>query len=120
MKQILIVEDQADIRDLIRMTLEMGGYGVHEAPDGNTALQMADRVSPDLMLLDVMMPGGMDGLEVCRRIKANSRHKRTKVLMLSARDQAADRRAGKDAGADDYLTKPFSPRELLQVVTRSI
>ena len=120
MKQIPIVEDQADIRDLVRMTLEMGGYDVHEAPDGQAALQMVDRVAPDLMLLDVMMPGGIDGLEVCRRIRANPRHRRTKILMLSARDQATDRRAGKDAGADDYLTKPFSPRELLQAVTRAL
>lgn len=120
MKKILIVEDQADIRDLVRMTLEMGDFQVHEAPDGAAALRLAEQLSPDLMLLDVMMPGGIDGLEVCRRIRANPRLKRTRILMLSARDQASDRRAGKDAGADDYLTKPFSPRELLQAVTRAL
>ncbi|WP_088287143.1 response regulator transcription factor [Ideonella sp. A 288] len=120
MKQILIVEDQADIRELIRMTLEMGGFEVHEAADGDAALLMIDRMTPDLMLLDVMMPGTIDGLGVCRRVKASARHRRTKVVMLSARDQPGDRQAGRQAGADEYLTKPFSPRQLLQVVERAI
>lgn len=120
MPRILVVEDQADIRDLIRMTLEMGGYDVREAGDGPTALVLADKQAPDLMLLDVMMPGGMTGLDVCRRIRSQSKFRKTRVVMLSARDQPADRRAGKDAGADEYLTKPFSPRELLQVVGRSL
>ena len=120
MQRVLIVEDQPDIRKLIRMTLEFEAYEIIEAPDGEQGLRLAIELLPDLMLLDVMMPGGIDGLEVCRRIRANPRHRRTKILMLSARDQATDRRAGKDAGADDYLTKPFSPRELLQAVTRAL
>lgn len=118
MPRILIVEDQADIRELVRMTLELERFEVEEAPDGDSALVLAARRPPDLMLLDVMMPGTVDGLGVCQRIKADARQRRTKVVMLSARGSDADRQAGLRAGADAYLTKPFSPRELLQVVAR--
>lgn len=118
MKKILIVEDQQDIRELIRMTLEIEDYEVHEAPQGDIALQMIGRINPDVMLLDVMMPGGIDGFEVCRRVKADARFKRTKVVMLSARGSSADRDTGKRAGAAEYLVKPFSPRQLLQVIDR--
>lgn len=120
MKRILIVEDQPDLRELIRMSLELGDYEIHEAEDGDSALAMAAQVSPDLMLLDVMMPGSIDGLGVCRRIKADPAHRNIRIIMLSARSQAADRMAGLNAGADDYLVKPFSPRQLLQVVRRTI
>jgi DNA-binding response OmpR family regulator len=120
MKRILIVEDQSDIRELIRMSLEMGPYEIHEAENGDMALQMAARLSPDLMLLDVMMPGTVDGLGVCQRIKRDPLRKRTKVVILSARNQASDRQAGLNAGADDYLVKPFSPRQLLQAVSRMV
>jgi DNA-binding response OmpR family regulator len=120
MKRILIVEDQQDIRELIRMSLEFDGFDIHEAENGDVALKLAAQLSPDLMLLDVMMPGSLDGLAVCQRIKSDPARKRTKVIMLSARNQAADRAAGLKAGADDYLVKPFSPRQLLQVVQRAI
>jgi DNA-binding response OmpR family regulator len=120
MKRILIVEDQPDIRDLVRMTLEMASFEVHEAPDGEAGLRMAAQVSPDLMLLDVMMPGSLDGLAVCQRVKADPARRRTKVVMLSARNQSADRQAGLKAGADAYLSKPFSPRQLLDAVERMI
>ncbi len=118
MKKILIVEDQPDIRELIRMTLEIEDYDVHEAAQGADAIQLVSRVQPDLMLVDVMMPGGMDGYEVCRRVRADARFKRTKIVMLTARDSAADRAAGMRAGATDYLAKPFSPRQLLAVVNK--
>ncbi len=118
MKKILIVEDQPDIRELIRMTLEIEDYDVHEAGRGDDAMDMVNRVQPDLMLLDVMMPGGIDGYEVCRRVRADARHKRTRIVMLTARDSAADRATGLRAGATDYLAKPFSPRQLLQVVNK--
>jgi CheY-like chemotaxis protein len=118
MKRILIVEDQPDIRELVRMTLEMEDFEVHEAENGDIGLQMAARLLPDLMLLDVMMPGSVDGLGVCQRIKADAAGKRTKVVMLSARNQEADRQAGRKAGADAYLGKPFSPRQLLDVIGR--
>ena len=120
MKRILIVEDQPDIRELIQMSLESGEFEIHEAENGDMALQMAAQLSPDLMLLDVMMPGSLDGLAVCQRIKTDPARKRTRIVMLSARSQAADRQAGLKAGADDYLVKPFSPRQLLQVVRRTV
>jgi DNA-binding response OmpR family regulator len=120
MKRILIVEDQPEIRELIRMSLETGPYEIHEAGDGDMALQMAQHLAPDLVLLDVSMPGAMDGLGVCRRLKGDAALKRTRVVMLSARSQASDRQAGLQAGADDYLVKPFSPRQLLQVVRRTL
>ena len=114
MKRVLIVEDQADIRKLIRMTLEFEDYEIHEASDGAAGLRIARDIKPDLMLLDVMMPGGIDGLEVCRRIRANPRHRRTKILMLSARD----REVGREVGADEYLVKPFSPLQLIETIER--
>ena len=119
-KRILIVEDQPDIRELVRMTLEMEDFEVHEACDGDAGLAMAQRQAPDLLLLDVMMPGSLDGLGVCKRIKADAALRRTKVIMLTARGQASDRSAGLAAGADDYLTKPFSPRQLLEAVRRMV
>ena len=120
MKRILIVEDQPDIRELIRMSLESDDFEIHEADSGDAALQMVGQLQPDLMLLDVMMPGQVDGLGVCQRIKGDPVRKRTRVVMLSARSSAADRQAGLRAGADDYLVKPFSPRQLLQVVRRTL
>jgi DNA-binding response OmpR family regulator len=118
MKRILIVDDQPDIRDLVRMTLEIDGHEVHEADHGEAALDQVRRMVPDLMLLDVMMPGRLDGLAVCRQLRQSPAYRRLKVVMLSARGQQADVSAGRSAGADAYLTKPFSPRQLLDVVNR--
>ena len=118
MKRILIVEDQTDIRKLIRMTLEFESYEIHEASDGAFGLRMASAVRPDLVLLDVMMPGEMDGLQVCQAIKSNPALASMKVVLLTARGQASDREAGKQAGADEYLVKPFSPLQLMETVER--
>ena len=118
MKTILIVEDQIDCRELVRMTLEMGDYAVHEAQDGPSALAAAASLKPDLVLLDVMMPGGLNGTEVCARLRQDPSLKRTRIVMLSARDQPQDRMAARQAGADEYLVKPFGPRQLLQTVAR--
>ena len=117
-KRILIVEDQTDIRKLIRMTLEFESYEIHEASGGAFGLQMASAVRPDLVLLDVMMPGEMDGLQVCQAIKSNPALASMKVVLLTARGQASDREAGKQAGADEYLVKPFSPLQLMETVER--
>ena len=113
---ILIVEDQPDIRKLIQMTLDFGDYEVHEADNGSAALRMLDAVKPALVLLDVMMPGELDGYQVCQRIKSRPELANTRVVMLTARGQQADFEAGKKAGADRYLTKPFSPIELISTV----
>jgi len=118
MKRVLIVEDQPDIRKLIRMTLEFEAYEIHEASDGALGLRMATAVAPDLMLLDVMMPGELDGLQVCQRIKSDPALKHIKVVLLTARGQAKDREAGQAAGADEYLIKPFSPLQLIDTIER--
>jgi DNA-binding response OmpR family regulator len=114
--RILIVEDQADIRKLIRMTLEFGDFELHEAADGESGLNLARAVRPHVMLLDVMMPGLLDGYQVCRHIKQDPQLKGIQVIMLTARGQATDVAAGEDAGADAYLVKPFSPLELIDRV----
>lgn len=118
MKQILIVDDHADIRRLIRMTLEFDDYDIREAPDGEAALRMAQEQRPDLVLLDVMMPGPVNGLAVCRRLRADvPAGQGPRVIMLSARGQASDREAGLQAGADVYLVKPFSPLQLIDCIS---
>lgn len=118
MKRVLIVEDQPEIRELIRMTLELEDFEIHEAADGPSGLQQARKLQPQLVLLDVMMPGGMDGFSLCETLRRDPAGRRTKVVMLTARAQPEDHARGKAAGADGYLVKPFSPRELLLTVSR--
>ncbi len=119
MKKILIVEDQEDIREVIRITLELEKYELHDAVDGADGLRKTQQMRPDLVLSDVMMPG-MDGLELCKQIKGDPALRRTKVVLLSARGQPADRQAGISAGADAYLSKPYGPLDLLATVKRAI
>ena len=111
-QQILIVEDEADIRELLRFNLEREGFSVLEAADGNEGLKLARQHIPDLMLLDVMLPG-FDGFEVCRRLGAQAETANIPVLMLTARGEEMDRVVGLSLGADDYVVKPFSVRELM-------
>jgi two-component system phosphate regulon response regulator PhoB len=118
MKRVLIVEDQADIRKLIRMTLEFEDFEIHEASDGAFGLSLAKAVHPDLVLLDVMMPGEMDGLQVCQAIKSDPAMAAVKVVLLTARGQVRDREAGQQAGANEYLVKPFSPLQLIETIER--
>jgi CheY-like chemotaxis protein len=118
MKSILIIEDQADIRRLIRWTLEDGDYEIHEASHGDTGLTMVKAIRPDLVLLDVMMPGNIDGLQLCHIIKTDPELKHAVVVLLTARGQVSDREAGKSAGADIYLVKPFKPQLLEEIVSR--
>ena len=109
-QQILIVEDEADIRELLRFNLEREGFSVLEAADGNEGLKLARQHMPDLMLLDVMLPG-FDGFEVCRRLGAQSETANIPVLMLTARGEEMDRVVGLSLG--DYVVEPFSVRELM-------
>src|SRR3990170_1832900 len=107
---ILVVDDESAVRDAIERALRLDGYDVDVAGDGREALETLDARAPDAVVLDVLMPR-IDGLDVCRRLR--DRGDRTPVLMLTARDAVADRVAGLDAGADDYLVKPFALEELL-------
>jgi len=108
-KHVLIVDDEARIREVVEYALVREGYRVSVAEDGQAALDLAVRDEPDLVVLDVMLPE-IDGLEVCRRLRKQSR---IPVLFLSARGEEVDRIVGLELGGDDYLTKPFSPRELV-------
>jgi DNA-binding response OmpR family regulator len=112
MKKILIIEDEATIAQLIRLYLEQANYQVLTAGDGVAGLEMHARERPDLVILDLMLPV-LDGMEVCRRIRAWAN---TPILMLTARQGEEDRIAGLELGADDYLVKPFSPREVVSRV----
>ena len=107
--KILIVDDEKKIVSLVRAYLERYGYQVVEAFDGHQALEAFRREAPDLVVLDLMLPG-VDGLEVCRQIRRTSE---VPIIMLTARDEDADKLVGLELGADDYITKPFSPRELV-------
>lgn len=114
--RILIVEDQADIRRLIRWALEDSDYMLHEAASGELALQLLPVLTPDLVLLDVMMPGSADGYEVCRQIRANPALTKTRVMMLTAQARSSDQDKAIAAGADAFLAKPFSPAKLIELV----
>jgi two-component system phosphate regulon response regulator PhoB len=109
---VLVVEDDSTVAELIRRTLADGGFDVIQVADGAAALDVAWNHKPDVLVLDVGLPG-IDGLEVCRRLRADRRTHRMPVLMLSARGDEADRIVGLELGADDYVIKPFSPREVL-------
>jgi two-component system phosphate regulon response regulator PhoB len=116
MKKILLIEDHADLRKLLRLTLEFEDCQITEATNGAIGLAAAMQSRPDVVLLDVMMPGALDGLEVCRRIKAAPELRHTRVVMVTARGHAADREAGLRAGADAYLVKPFSPLQVIETL----
>ncbi len=118
MKKILIVEDHADIRRLIRMTLEFDDYEILEAENGDVGLAMATEHQPDLVLLDVMMPGSLNGLDVCRTLKSWPHPPR--VLLLTARGRSEDLDAGLQAGAEAYLVKPFSPLQLIENINEQL
>lgn len=112
-KNILVVEDNLETRELLSYNLKNAGFAVRTAGDGVKALELASRARPDLVLLDVMLPGGLDGLEVCRRLKQDERTRMVPVIMLTALGDEVDRIVGLELGAEDYVAKPFSPRELL-------
>ncbi len=107
---ILVVDDEPHITQLARMYLEREGYTVHSVGDGEAALHAAASLNPDAIVLDIMLPK-LDGLEVCRRLRADENP--VPIIMLTARDDDYDKILGLELGADDYLTKPFNPRELV-------
>ncbi|MGC1309846.1 MAG: response regulator transcription factor [Phormidesmis sp.] len=109
---ILIVEDEAEIAELIQLYLSKEGFDCHICRDGNTALDQFKTIQPDLIVLDLMLPG-LDGLEVCARIRQQQAIKDPYIMMLTAKGEELDRIIGLSTGADDYMVKPFSPRELV-------
>ncbi|MBE6091363.1 MAG: response regulator transcription factor [Clostridium beijerinckii] len=113
---ILIVDDEKSIVDFIKMGLEAEGYLVYEAYDGNEAIELARKINPNIVILDIMLPG-MDGYEVCSIIKKSIK---TSVIMLTALDEVDDKVKGLDIGADDYMAKPFSFKELLARINARI
>ena len=106
--KVLIIEDDPDVVELTRLYLTRDGHKVLTAADGIEGLRLAEQAAPDLIVLDLMLPG-LDGIEICRRIREESE---VPIVMLTARVEEEDRLAGLESGADDYVTKPFSPREL--------
>jgi two-component system phosphate regulon response regulator PhoB len=111
-RKILIIEDESDVADLLTLNLRKAGYKVATAADGTSGLQKARDDRPDFIILDLMLPK-MSGLEVCRILKGDAATSQTPILMLTAKAEEVDRIVGLEFGADDYVTKPFSPREVV-------
>lgn len=112
MKRILLIEDDRDIVELVRYNLDREGFQVTSATDGSSGLAQVRKSPPDVLLLDLMLPK-LSGLEICKEIRRDQSLNRLPILMLTARGEEADRVIGLEMGADDYVTKPFSPRELV-------
>jgi two-component system phosphate regulon response regulator PhoB len=118
MKTVLIVDDKPEVRELIEVTLRIGDYRFLCASSGPQGVAMASESCPDIVIMDVMMPGEYDGLEAVRRIRANPDLREVSIIMLTAKSSFADSEAGLATGADAYLTKPFGPLELMRTVDR--
>lgn len=117
MKKILIVDDQAKIRKLVSLTLRgIGDYEIIEAESGEKAIEIAKKEKPDLVFMDIMMPGEIDGLKATQILKNNPETKGSTIVMLTAKGQKTDIEKGKAAGANDYFVKPFSPTALIHKV----
>ncbi len=110
--RILIVEDEEDIRELVRYNLEREGFSVSEAESGEEGLKKITKKRPDLILLDLMLPG-KDGMQVCRELKQNEEDRSIPIIMMTARGEESDIVAGLELGAEDYIVKPFSPKVLM-------
>lgn len=117
--RILVCDNEEALRDLVRASLSGNGYEIEEARDGDEAVEIARKLRPDLIVLDVMMPG-RTGLDVLDELRRDPELAGVKVIVLTARAQAADRTSARAAGADAFLSKPFSPRELAALVERLV
>ena len=120
MKKILIVDDQPEVRELVEITLRSEDYRILQAETGKDAIKTAKAEKPDLIIMDIMMSGEIDGIEATRIIKQDPETKECLVIMLTAMGQEADKEVGFKAGADDYFVKPFSPLELITKVAAVI
>ena len=121
-KKIIIVDDEPDIRELVSLKLKKTGFNVKSFNDGNSLFEFLQNTIPDLIILDLMLPD-YDGFEICKQLKTNNKTYNIPIIMLTARDTEIDKVFGLEIGADDYITKPFSPRELIariKVVFRRI
>ena len=116
MKKILIVDDQIEIRELVNVTLRLENYRIFEAKTGQEAIEITKAEKPDLIIMDIMMPGEINGLEAIRIIKNDTRIKDCKIVVLSAKSQKGDIEKGAEAGADGYFVKPFEPLDLIAKV----
>jgi len=114
-KRILIVDDEEDLRKMLRFRLEAVGYEVDEASDGQIGLDMARSNNPDLIILDLMLPK-IDGFKICRMLKFDERYRHIPIIMFTARAQKEDEEIGKEMGADAYVVKPFEPEALLKKI----
>jgi len=119
MKKILLVDDHPDIRRMMRFTLGKS-FEIHEAEDGQSALDVARQIKPDVVVLDIMMPGGLDGLQVLDAIRSDSELQSTLVILASARGQASDIEIGIQKKADAYFVKPFSPLQLIACIQETL
>ena len=117
-KRILIADDKGELRKLIRMTLEFGDYELHEAENGQRTLDLVKSLKPDIVILDVMMPGAIDGYQVCEKIKESDTYGNPIVILLTARGQISDLEEGSRVGADFYMVKPFSPMALIENIEK--
>ena len=116
MKKILIVDDQLEVRELVEVTLKSEDYEIFQAENGEKAIEIARAERPELIIMDVMMPGSIDGIEATRTLKNDPETKQLSIIMLTAQGQQIDRDNGFKVGADDYFIKPFSPLELIRKV----
>ncbi|MFA5785169.1 MAG: response regulator transcription factor [Phycisphaerae bacterium] len=116
-ENILIVDDEEDVLELVRYNLEKNGYKILAATNGEDAIKIAKSKSPDLIILDLMLPG-IDGLEVCKKLKSDTKTQNISIIMLTAKGEETDIVTGLEIGADDYITKPFSPKVLVARVRR--
>jgi DNA-binding response OmpR family regulator len=114
-KKILVVDDEVDLVETVRFSLEMEGFQVLVSYNGEDALNQARKENPDLILLDIMLPK-LDGYKVCRLLKFDERYKHIPILMLTAKTQAKDKQTGMETGADEYITKPFDIDQLMEKV----
>lgn len=117
MKKILIVDDEEKVRRLVEVTLSIGEFEILHASSGEEGLRKARKCMPDIILLDVMMPG-LDGVEVCRLLKKDPATKHIYIIMLTAKGQEADKKKGFAAGANEYFVKPFSPVDLIDKIDK--
>ncbi len=118
MKKILIVDDEEKVRKLVEVTLSVGDLEIVHASSGDEALKVARETRPDIILLDIMMPGRLDGFDVCGVLKKDPDTKDIYIIMLTAKGQQADKQKGLASGANDYFVKPFSPMELMDKIDK--